>query len=495
MDVTLHLYCHGLGDCILLELPRRKGAPFRMLIDCGIHTSSKGGTGKIREVVEDIAKVADRRLDVVIGTHEHWDHISGFSQARDLFAEFEIGEIWFSWAENPEDPQARELDKFKGEADQALAEAALRLEAAAGSGGDPDRYGMLADGVDALLGFVFGLKGERSRGAREALRALGKEVRYFEPGERAPLPEDVGDDFKIYVLAPPRDEEMLRIKDRLSETYAAGAAASPTAAVLMNGMAVGEGRLAVDDDPASPFAREAGEPLSELLAGKAAEKNQDRAARRARKENIGFLSAHYAGPAQFLEKRKKRDRDVPGEDQSWRRIDQDWLGAAAELALQLDSKTNNTSFVFALEIVASGRTLIFAADAQVGSWKSWAGVEFRNAGGEVEKTGADLLRRAIFYKVGHHASRNATLKQGGLELMTDADLTAFVPTDEEMAEKVRWHDIPADGLLARLHEKTGGRVIRSDRIQEEASAAEIASGGSLRSISVALGLKVVVEIG
>src|SRR6478735_6521889 len=119
--IMLHLYCHGLGDCMLLRIPTSEPEPFWILIDCGIHTSASGGSDKIRAVVEDIGKLTNNRLDVVVGTHEHWDHISGFHTAEDLFRDFEVGEVWFGWTENPADADARSLDKFKTEAVDALA--------------------------------------------------------------------------------------------------------------------------------------------------------------------------------------------------------------------------------------------------------------------------------------------------------------------------------------------------------------------------------------
>src|SRR5206468_3321141 len=66
-----------------------------------------------------------------------------------------------------------------------------------------------------------------------------------------------------------------------------------------------------------------------------------------------FLQRHYYGPSS----------DPADQDQSWRRIDQDWLGTAAQFALQLDSATNNTSLVLAIELSPGGEVLLFAADA------------------------------------------------------------------------------------------------------------------------------------
>jgi hypothetical protein len=456
-----------------------------MLIDCGIHTSAQGGTETIRRVVEDLYQVT-QRLDVIVGTHEHWDHISGFLQAEDLFKRFDVGEIWFAWTENPGDPDGRQLDKYKADAASALAAASHRMGAAA----DKET----AKDFEALLGFVFGAKGERSRDARERLRALSSRVRHLDPGTVAPLPDDVKG-VRIYVLAPPRDKALFRITDSDDDTYRFGIGASPLASALRNGLALGEGALNVHEDPLAPFDGGVGRPLSEALSGKIPVSDPD----------IAFLSAYYAGPAQIAEYRhakgERKYGEPPEKDQTWRRIDTGWLGIASDLALQLDSRTNNSSLVLAIEIVATGRVLLFAADAQVGNWRSWKDVTFPvppgSPQGTAAVTGADLLKRTVFYKVGHHGSRNATLSKNGLELMTSPDLVAFIPTDEEMAKKVRWTDIPATKLLSELRRRTSGRVIQSDSawIQVAGRPKEVAETGALKKIDVVPGLRVDLEIG
>jgi hypothetical protein len=79
-----------------------------------------------------------------------------------------------------------------------------------------------------------------------------------------------------------------------------------------------------------------------------------------------------------------------------------------------------------------------------------------------EVTGPDLLERAVFLKVGHHGSHNATLRGKGLETM-GGDLIAFVPTDEDVAKKVGWGRMPLPSLITALDRHTGGRVARSDK--------------------------------
>jgi hypothetical protein len=153
----------------------------------------------------------------------------------------------------------------------------------------------------------------------------------------------------------------------------------------------------------------------------------------------------------------------------WRMVEDDWLGATSDLALQLDSLTNNTSLAIAIER-SDGRVLLFPADAQEGNWLSWHDPQMKwlvKDGSTTHTiTAADLLARTVFYKVGHHSSHNATARAEGLELMTrTSELVAFIPVDRKIAlgrnPKGSWK-MPARPLYRRLLEKCEGRVARSD---------------------------------
>ena len=132
--------------------------------------------------------------------------------------------------------------------------------------------------------------------------------------------------------------------------------------------------------------------------------------------------------------------------------------------LNLDDHINNTSLVLAFELGQGedASVLLFPGDAQVGNWLSWDAVD--PEGKFVE----DLLRRTVLYKVGHHASHNATLKAKGLLRMTRTDrLVAMIPIDEIEAHKPKgknpqgW-DMPYGNLLKELESRTEGRIMRSD---------------------------------
>jgi hypothetical protein len=160
-------------------------------------------------------------------------------------------------------------------------------------------------------------------------------------------------------------------------------------------------------------------------------------------------------------KRQPFFQDNYFEAESWRRIDTDWMAGADELALALDSMTNNTSLVLAIELEGKD-VLLFAADAQVGNWLSWGDCKWEVDGKTV--TGNDLLARTILYKVGHHGSVNATLRAKGLELMTRLE-TTVIPVDHEMAVKKKWGALPLDSLVQALDKATTnhGWVLRTDR--------------------------------
>ncbi len=66
----------------------------------------------------------------------------------------------------------------------------------------------------------------------------------------------------------------------------------------------------------------------------------------------------------------------------------------------------------------------------------------------------------------------------------DALEVAFNPTDQAMAKKVGWGDIPASKLNAELERRTKGRLIQSDAnwICDTTRPIPIAPGGALASI-------------
>lgn len=468
--VTARFYCQGIGDCHLLTFPVGADKSFHIMIDCGIHRSVTGGNAIIDAIVDDIATVTNR-LDVIVLTHEHWDHISGFLSAQQKFKDkFSIGEIWMGWTENPADPQAVEFDKFKQAAGDALVTANQKLKNLSALG---PHIADLQGGVEQVLGFMMGAKGERVRKARDSLVDLleGKtKPRYLEP-KLDPLTLPGVEDLSIYVLGPPRQTELFGITERPSEMYGAGAN-SPLVRALANPFAIDAGKLKAWSDVTAPFDYNEGFCLADLM--NACEDGCPPPAAddcsREQKDFTGaatFLYERYLGPDCSPRVSSKRNPPPPNEprDQLWRRIDGDWLGVSANLGIQLDKRTNNSSLVLAFEFADTGRVLLFVGDAQVGNWLSWKDVAWKTGNWKDKTkpvTAHELLARAVFYKVGHHGSHNATLKQNGLELMVHPDLSAFVPTNKRDADAVGWHEMPFEELLEALGKSARKRVIKAD---------------------------------
>src|SRR5204862_3569670 len=129
--------------------------------------------------------------------------------------------------------------------------------------------------------------------------------------------------------------------------------------------------------------------------------------------------------------------------------------------LQMDSYTNNSSLVLAFELPRSRQVLLFAADAQVGNWLSWYDRTYQTTDGRV-LSAADLLANTVLYKVGHHGSHNATLKEKGLELMTHPHLVAMLPVEAEGVARLGYGQMPLKGLVKALTDATDGRLLRLD---------------------------------
>ena len=456
----VRMYRQGLGDCFLLTFPRKGQAAFNMLIDCGALARDSASMTRVVEHIRDSVRggvtTARARLDVVVGTHEHKDHVSGFNQARKVFNDdFDFGAVWLAWTENLTQPEISQIKKTRKKALEALRAVADSPLAATAA---PLR------GLDALLGFSADDDSSADRkvaDAMEYLKLRGKEagdLRFLEPGGD-PLSLDGVEDVRVYVLGPPHDpaalktsavSEAMKRDDTVYHLSGTGVAGVDALAAAAWNSVPGEG-----SDLFQPFAAE--HRITRLLngpAGNVAEPNPYFA------EFMGQVAVRY---------------DAPGT--AWRRIDEDWLGAFGQLALDLDSDTNNTSLVLAFEFTRTREVLLFVADAQVGSWLSWAKLDFAVPGQTSRLPALDLLRRTVFYKVGHHCSHNATLKKGGLDLMTREDLVAFIPLDKETASKqgLQGWEMPAPPLFKALGEKTSQRVVLSD-VKESLSAKAHAAG-------------------
>src|SRR5690242_11884539 len=71
---SVRMYRQGLGDCFLVTLPKQDQSPWNMLIDCGVILGTQDVNDRLSEVIADIAADTGGRVDVLVITHEHYDH-------------------------------------------------------------------------------------------------------------------------------------------------------------------------------------------------------------------------------------------------------------------------------------------------------------------------------------------------------------------------------------------------------------------------------------
>jgi hypothetical protein len=457
----------GLGDCFLVAFPPA-GDPRFLLIDCGVFNGTTGGSARMKAIVRDVAEVtADAEhehghLHALAATHEHWDHLSGFKWAQTLFERLAVDEVWVAWTEDLSLDLARELRQKRRRTARALAAAVAELR---------DEEPEQAAAVAEVLGFGAGLDddgapllGADSPGTAKQMDFVCSQwgtPRYLHAGEDLRWPGA-----RFYVLGPPEDRELLERSDPSrvhSEVYERSLALNGASAFGIAALgASGPGALDHEEqelwERAQPFARhhrvgldETGQYADEGVPpelrgeGEAAERVAAQ-----RREIYDFFRSRYGFG------------DEEGHGERWRRIGGAWLSTAGQVALQLDSDTNNTSLALAIEHAASGRVLLFPADAQVGNWLSWHRHAWDRDGGGEKVRARELLERTVLYKVGHHGSHNATLRDEGLERMTHPELVAMIPVDEEQAEKKSWA-MPFGPLAERLAERCRQRVLRADR--------------------------------
>ena len=437
-SVIVRMYRKLLGDCFLI-IVESDGKYYKTLVDCGILQGTPKGADWMNKIVDNVYQSFGTKLDLVVVTHEHWDHIAGFHHASGTFARRKFRKLWMAWTENPKDPDGQLLRARFTKGHHKLAALAtvtkkpLKMEGPTGG----------------LMGFAGPLSAAKQKDPRPRSEILYDKLRhwskdgptYLSPGMIDELPGKL----KTYVLAPPRDQKLLfkalpSTREETKETY------------------LGASSTEEERDEI-----QAQSPFSPTYRWKS---YWDVKGRKGKKSDaMNYTHDRYFGAGNA------------GID---RRIDDRYEMEFNRLAIKMDSNTNNSSLVLAIEL-PDATTMIFAADAQVGNWLSWGGVKFQEKdsnGQDIETKGHDLLARARLYKVGHHGSHNATLKKDGLELMVRDDLIALISTDAKFArQQGKGWLMPNPRVDEALQKHAPGRVIRGDLLTDEQALKAIVKEG------------------
>jgi len=193
-SILIRMYRVGFGDCFLVTLDDR----YHILVDCGVHNKGNvkvGNTSLIDLAFQDIKEVSGGKLDIVIATHAHQDHVSGYGKFAAEFRKFDrIGEVWMPWTDDPSDARARSWHVKK---QKMLGLLSLQLRARADS--------------EAMAAVE---NAGPNPAAMQALRdGFGKgKVRYLKAGAELDAPADIAG-FTAKILGPSDDQDFLAKMD------------------------------------------------------------------------------------------------------------------------------------------------------------------------------------------------------------------------------------------------------------------------------------------
>jgi len=347
--VTLFSYQVGFGDCFLLRFhyPDRDR---HALIDFGSTGKPKHAEkDHMAKVARDIAARCGGRLEVVVATHRHADHISGFATdpdgdgPGDIIAGLAIDYVVQPWTEAPDAAK----DSIGPEISSPQAFTSRRMALAAMHETSRHALAMLDDGslhrvpkaIREELEFI-GRDNLSNLSAVENLMRLGRRRFYAWHGMDLPL-HRVLPGVKTHVLGPPTLRQTDTIRKQRSE----------------------------DEDEFWHLA-----PLR--LSG----------ARAAVAEGEALFPGHPTEPGNRLAAQ-------------WRwfanRVEQVQAEQVLSLVRALDKQMNNTSLILLFEV--GGKSLLFPGDAQIENWRY-----------ALQSPMAEKLTAVDLYKVGHHGSLNAT---------------------------------------------------------------------------------------
>jgi beta-lactamase superfamily II metal-dependent hydrolase len=193
--IRIRMHTVGFGDCFLLFLPTAEGTK-KVLIDCGSLKNKSRSIGEIAGAVRSACEDKDgiSRIDVVVMTHRHLDHISGFTPGT--WDKVEVREVWMPWLESTKDEPARKARKAR---ERQIRELIQTFQAANVSADLTEVLLNARSNEDSLNVLHEGFAGRARR------RFLPESESVVESFETAVLPG-----IKVYVLGPPRDKEALK---------------------------------------------------------------------------------------------------------------------------------------------------------------------------------------------------------------------------------------------------------------------------------------------
>ena len=353
-SVTICTYNVGFGDCFLLSFKYGPKSERHVLIDFG-STGVPAGVPKTRmmDIAQDIKERTGGKLQAVVATHRHKDHISGFETKKggkgtgDVIRSLKPSLVVQPWTEDPDlstkatGPKSKKKilnQKLKkmGEKTPKHIMALSRMQGIA-------QLMLSARNLPKAVKSEVSFLGETNLANKSAVTNLMNMAKntYVFCGSKSGL-EKVLPGVKVHVLGPPTVAQTDTIKKQRSS--------DPDQFWQFQAKAIS--------------ADEAVSGGKQVLFPRYVESQDARFPIRAR-----WLIYH--------------SRMTRGEQ-------------LLSIVRMLDQQMNNTSVILIFQV--GKRCLLFPGDAQIENWQFALD----------QKKYSSLLSRVNLYKVGHHGSRNAT---------------------------------------------------------------------------------------
>ena len=351
------MYQVGFGDCFLFSFRYARKLPDgrherHMLVDFGSSRAPVAWGGKVSErlsaVADSIRTVTGGRLDVLVATHRHKDHVSGFADAN-VAAVIEAlapAHVVRPWTDDPTEPADATTPGavFR----QHLAHADAIATAVAQASIDDQRFAPLLPAVELQL------SNQQALSMLDTLAAK-RSVAYVSAGSDAGIVAHIPG-ISVEVLGPPTIDQWPSITQARA------------------------------DDPNEFWI------VPPSLGVEAAP------------DGLPHQSAGGAVRAAPIDPRRHPDR-VQGQAR-WlvERLRKRNLGEVEGIVTSVDAALNNTSVILLVKV--GERTILLPGDAQIESWA----YTLLNPANPRRAELAAMLGAVDLYKVGHHGSRNATPK-------------------------------------------------------------------------------------
>lgn len=403
IGLRIRMYQVGFGDCFLLSF--EYGQPFadgrtqrHVLIDFGT-TSMGGKLSSLRQIAPLIREHAKGKIDVIVVTHRHRDHLSAFgdkSIAKVLVDPGYPKLVIRSWTEDPDlDRDARAAAAAGSHVARAAAHGAIARAAGTAIGPKSRDFMRTLGSAETFTTRLFekikesppnslaadasGLAEDQlqNEAAVNQLRAwgdAGKSV-YLHYGMSSAI-ESIIPGIRARVLGPPTvDQHEAVMSQRESDPDEFWMIYNKLLGNLTRGDLIGPKRGKPGQPSSTDSAAHAGAPNDVSgVAPEAAETDAPDAA--------GAFGP--IGPVRWLTDRMGRQQ----------------LNSLYRIVRILDGVLNNTSVILLFDVGAGAKKirLLFGGDAQIENWEYAL----------KRKQNRALLRDVDVYKVGHHGSRNAT---------------------------------------------------------------------------------------